>query len=294
MSAMMKSESLPAVAPPSVSPMDRIAALTAAGVSPEQLGQYLAVQREWEANEARKAYVDAMAAFKASEPLTIAKDRHVDYTTKTGHRVAYDHATIGNVVGVICAALGRHGFSHRWDTKQADGRITVSCVITHRLGHSEATQMTAAADDSGGKNSIQAVASTTTYLQRYTLLAAVGAATSDQEDDDGREAEPPRPEPKADPRDAVGRNARPTAGVFESMDEKTQARMIDEASRVSDLIDTGDPEGALDFIETLGYASNDEKVAFWSRLKSNERTAINKARDARKAAAAKAAKENTK
>ena len=44
--------------------------------------------------------------------------------------------------------------------------------------------MSAGRDDSGNKNSIQAVGSTTTYLQRYTLKAALGLAASD--DDDGR------------------------------------------------------------------------------------------------------------
>lgn len=281
MNAMTKPETLPAITPQPISPMDRIATLTAAGVSPEQLGQYLAVQREWEANEARKAYVDAMATFKASEPLTIRKDNHVSYRNKTGGLTEYDHATIGNVVGVVCAALGRHGFSHRWDTKQADGRITVSCVITHKLGHSEATAMTATADDSGGKNSIQAVASTVTYLQRYTLLAAVGAATSDQEDDDGRDSEPGRPEPKADPRDAVGRNARPLSGAWESMAPETQEQMRQVAAKVKDFVDIGDVGSAYDYVHSLDY-DNDHKLALWTQLDSRERKALNTESDKRK------------
>src|SRR5690606_35194749 len=66
---------------------------------------------------------------------------------------------------------------------------SVTCVITHELGHSERTTLSAAPDESGGKNSIQAVGSTVTYLQRYTLMAATGLAAKDM-DDDGRKAEP--------------------------------------------------------------------------------------------------------
>lgn len=155
------------------------------GADMAQIEKFMDLAERWEANNARKAYVSAMAAFKA-EPLTITKDKHVSFTTQKG-KTEYDHATIGNVVNTIVAGLALHGFSHRWSLSQDAGKIVVTCVITHQLGHSESTMMSAGADDSGGKNSIQAIASTTTYLQRYTLLAATGMATSDQEDDDGKQ-----------------------------------------------------------------------------------------------------------
>ena len=41
-------------------------------------------------------------------------------------------------------------------------------------------------DNSGSKNSIQAIGSTTTYLQRYTLFSILGLAAG--EDDDGSAA----------------------------------------------------------------------------------------------------------
>ena len=125
-----------------------------------------------------------MASFKA-EKIEIAKDKKVGYENKDGTFTGYKHASIGNVVGVVCEALGRHGFSHRWDTKQDPGLITVTCVITHELGHSESTALSGRPDDSGKKNPIQQTASTISYLQRYTLLAATGLATTDQEDNDG-------------------------------------------------------------------------------------------------------------
>lgn len=43
--------------------------------------------------------------------------------------------------------------------------------------------MSASADTSGSKNSIQAIGSTITYLQRYTLFSILGLASTD--DDDG-------------------------------------------------------------------------------------------------------------
>lgn len=162
---------------------------------PDKLQKLLDVKERWDREEARKAYVSDMAAFKA-EQIEIIKDKAVGYTNKDGTFTGYTHATIGNVVGVVCAALGRHGFSHRWDTKQDAGLITVTCVITHRMGHSESTALSGRPDDSGKKNAIQQTASTISYLQRYTLLAATGLATRDQEDDDARSSGEPEPTPE--------------------------------------------------------------------------------------------------
>lgn len=139
------------------------------------------LQERHERNEARKAFTVAMAAFKA-DPPKIYKDKKVSFATSKG-RTEYEHATIGNVVGLLSAAMGRHGLSHGWTTTQDKGAISVTCTITHVMGHSESTTLTAAADESGGKNSIQAVASTVSYLERYTLLAITGQATNDIDND---------------------------------------------------------------------------------------------------------------
>lgn len=135
-----------------------------------------------EANEARKAFVDAMTAFKA-EPLEIFKRKLVSFETRDGDTTSYKHAELSDVGEVVVPALARHGFSHRWDVQQGDGRIVVTCHVTHRLGHSESVRMDAAPDNSGKKNAIQQMASAVTYLQRYTLLAITGLATKDQNDD---------------------------------------------------------------------------------------------------------------
>lgn len=174
-----------AVAPVDNTPGDMLAALVARGAPMEQLEKFMALKERHEANEARKAYVAAMASAKAETP-TIRKDHTVSYQPQGKARVEYDHATIGNVVDKVVPWLARFGFSHRWEIKQEQGRISVTCEITHDLGHRESVTLTAGADDSGGKNAIQQIASTTTYLERYTLLAACGLATRDQEDEDGR------------------------------------------------------------------------------------------------------------
>lgn len=157
------------------------------GGSLEQIEKLLDLQMKWEANEARKAYVADMAAFKRNPP-TIKKDKAVGYTTDKGQFVGYKHATLGNVTDAIVEGLAAHGFSHNWDVDQHGDLVRVTCRITHRMGHSEEVSMSAPKDNSGKKNVIQQVASAITYLQRYTLLSATGLATHDQHDDDGADA----------------------------------------------------------------------------------------------------------
>jgi hypothetical protein len=142
----------------------------------------MALQERWEANEARKAFVAALSAFKA-DPPTIFKNKHVA-SRRAGEGTDYHHATLDQVAGAIGVALSAHGLSHRWEAEQGDGRvIRVTCVLQHVLGHCERVTLQAGPDQSGNKNHIQAVGSTVTYLERYTLLASTGLAAKDQDDD---------------------------------------------------------------------------------------------------------------
>lgn len=171
-----------ATLPTAATPMQIIVQAVANGAPVETMEKLLAMQERWEANEARKAFVTAMAAFRAQAPL-IEKTKGVK--DKNGKEM-YKHATLDAVCNQVGPMLGAHGISYGWETSHGDqGRIRVTCVLTHQLGHAERNYLEAGADMSGNKNAVQAIGSTVTYLQRYTLLAACGLATQDQ-DDDGR------------------------------------------------------------------------------------------------------------
>lgn len=143
----------------------------------DKLAKLLEVQKDWEAMEAKKAYVQAMSNFKANPP-EITKDQKVSYgNTK------YNHASLANVTSCINKALSEHGLTASWVTEQVEKDVKVTCKITHVLGHSEETSLAAPPDDSGKKNYIQAIGSTVTYLQRYTILALTGLATYEADDD---------------------------------------------------------------------------------------------------------------
>jgi len=172
----VEDESLPAVR----TNQDLLAYALDKGAGVEVLEKLMALQERHEANEARKAYHKAMAAFKA-DPPQISKNRHVKFTTSKG-TTEYDHASLDHAADEIGKAMAKHGLSASWKTDH-NGTITVKCIITHELGHSESTSLSAPADTSGSKNPIQSLGSTISYLQRYTLLAITGLAAKGQDDD---------------------------------------------------------------------------------------------------------------
>ena len=172
---------------PAMTPMQMLQVAVERGDDLEKLRQLMDLQDRWEAAQARKAYVAAIAAFKA-EPMRILKSKQVNIPG--GAKFA--HATLADVCDGVVAALSKHGLSHKWELQQDGDRITVTCILTHEAGHSERTMLSGLPDDSGKKNGIQQIASTVTYLQRYTLMAAVGLAAKDM-DDDGRGAGPAKP-----------------------------------------------------------------------------------------------------
>jgi hypothetical protein len=147
------------------------------------LGALLAMQREWEAGEAKKSYTRAMVAMKRELPTVINRDKTVTFATRGGDTTSYTHLSLAAAVEAITPHVCRHGFSVAFSTRSLEKNyIEVSCSITHRDGHSESCTLSGPPETSGTKNPVQAVASTVTLLQRYTLLSLLGIATKDHVD----------------------------------------------------------------------------------------------------------------
>ena len=160
-----------------VTPMHLIERAAAAGASIEQMQQLFELKLRVEADEARKAFNQAMAQFKKNPPRI---NKNVQ---KKAGNIDLHYASLDNVVDTITPALSSVGIRHEWKVKQDNALIAVTCILSHTDGHREETTISAVADTSGSKNSIQAIASTVTYLQRYTLLAATGMAAAGTDSD---------------------------------------------------------------------------------------------------------------
>lgn len=158
---------------PAMTPMTMLDRAVAQGASIEVLTKLMDLQDRWEKNNARKAFDAAISAAKA-EIKIVGKNR-------TGHN-SKRYADFAAYAAQIDPIISKHGLSYRFRSSQ-NGTINVTCILSHRDGHSEENTLSGPADATGNKNAIQAIGSTLTYLQRYTLVQALGLAAS--EDDDG-------------------------------------------------------------------------------------------------------------
>jgi hypothetical protein len=159
------------------------AAMSTGTLEPATLRELLAVQREYEAGEARKNFTRALTALKRDLPVVLSHDKLVDFTGKTGIRTKYTHTSLAAALDAITPALTAHGFSLAWEPRRLErGDVEVTARLTHAEGHSESCTLSAPVDTSGSKSPAQGVASTVTLLSRYTALSLLGIATADQQE----------------------------------------------------------------------------------------------------------------
>jgi hypothetical protein len=179
LSPVAKSEPV-ALSPAAPTPMQMLQMAVQSGANVDILAKLMDLSDRHQATEARRAFVEAMSAFK-SHSIQVVKD-------KTNKQYESKYVSIGNLVNTVTPFLSQHGLSVRWDIDQTAG-IKVTCVITHVQGHSESVAMVCPPDTSGAKNPIQQIKSAITYGKACTFESICGLASSDANlDDDGNGA----------------------------------------------------------------------------------------------------------
>ena len=200
----------------------------------EKLERLLALKERWDQAQAKKSFLSALASFQKQLP-PLKKTKRVNYTTRDNRQVDYKFAPLGEIDAAIKEPLSACGLTKRWEIKDSQSGLSVSFIVSHIDGHSEITTMTADADNSGGKNSIQQRGSTITYLQRYTMIAGLGIATAD-EDTDGSE----NPEGAEVKRERNNENKTPNNG---GEGDKKQADKNDAKPWLNRFIDNNPKKG---------------------------------------------------
>lgn len=145
----------------------------------DKLEKLLALKEKWDAAQAKKAFISALTNFQNQCP-DLRKTKKVSFGQG---KAEYNYAPLGDIDRQIKGLMKSCGLSKRWEIKDLEKDIEVTCIITHVDGHSEMTTMKAAPDTTGSKNAIQAKGSTIEYLKRYTLIGALGISTADSDVD---------------------------------------------------------------------------------------------------------------
>jgi hypothetical protein len=160
-------------------------------VDANKIEMLLRMAREFKADDAKAAYARAMVAMKPELPVIDRKGRiviHEKGKEKTDANIQQStpYALWEDIDAAITPVLAKHGFVLTFRTGAGpEGRITVTGVLTHELGHSEESTMPLPLDTSGSKNNVQAAGSSTSYGKRYTATALLNIRFKG-EDDDGK------------------------------------------------------------------------------------------------------------
>lgn len=120
-----------------------------------------------------KAFAKAQAEFKA-----LSKSMSAEFTTKTGHLIAYSYAPMSAIKDAVVPALNRNGLSISHYEKSGNGLVTVVTVISHEGGYSREVCSPAMTYDINDARSMRRVVSS---LRRYGTLNACGIEECDDE-----------------------------------------------------------------------------------------------------------------
>lgn len=154
----------------------------------DKMERLLEMQERVMARQAQAAYYAALAELQPKLPVIgergAIKDRN--------QNVQSTYALWEDVNEAIRPMLAEHGFALSFKVRRTDSEVITTGVLSHRLGHSEQTELALPSDTSGSKNAVQAIGSSTSYGKRYTAFALLNI-TSTGEDDDGQKAGRPEP-----------------------------------------------------------------------------------------------------
>lgn len=142
-----------------------------------KLERLMAMYERITAQSAKAAYAAALATMQGELPIVDEKGLH-EGTKKT-------YAKWDDIIEAIRPILSAHGFSYQCDIKQADGKITVTGILSHAAGFSKETSVVLPADKTGQKNDVQAIGSSFSYGMRYAAKALLAIGSRKSDDDDG-------------------------------------------------------------------------------------------------------------
>ncbi|MCR4524306.1 ERF family protein, partial [Bosea sp. 47.2.35] len=135
---------------PTITPLSLLSSALDRGADDHVLSQLIGLHERSRADDARCAFEAALTAAKAELPV-IAKTQIASIGSKH-----YRHEDLAEIARAVGPVLARHGLAYRFRSSSDGERVSITCVISHRDGHSEGNSLSAGADHSGDKNAIQA------------------------------------------------------------------------------------------------------------------------------------------
>ena len=168
-------------------PQNLIALAIQQGTPVEGLEKLMDLQDRWDKKQAKIAFDEAMASFQGECPI-IKKTREVP--TSTG-KIAYKYAPIDAIVSQVRSTIEKYGLSYAIQTETLEGKVKSTCIVKHKLGHSESSSMEIPlGQKTGVMSDSQVVAAALTFAKRYSFCNAFGIMTGDDDNEQMIQGQP--------------------------------------------------------------------------------------------------------
>lgn len=151
----------------------------------DKMERLLQMQERAEERYAEVAFAEAFADLQPKLPIITMNGQIVH-----NNKVISEFSDWPNINKAITPILFEHGFGLSFKPASADnGKVGVTAILRHRLGHTDEATVELPADSSGAKNAVQGVGSSLTYGKRYAGVLILNL-TIEGEDDDASSAAP--------------------------------------------------------------------------------------------------------
>lgn len=158
-------------------PIDTLVQKAVESGAVDVLERLLAVRQQVHADQARAAFYAALIGFQNACPVI---GKTVTATIKPGF--SYKYTPLEEIAHAIRVLLNDNQLGYRWFTVQDKQQLTVTCRISHALGHIEETSLTVPVGTDAMRPAWP-VAQSLTYAKRYTLCNALGIVVGGEDDD---------------------------------------------------------------------------------------------------------------
>ena len=147
----------------------------------ETMERFFNLRKEMKAEAAKEIFDGAMADFQGECPV-IQKKKNGGQTN--GGTVVFKYAPLEVIVEQVRDLIQKHGFSYSFKTENSAEKVKVTCIVKHRAGHSESSDMeTTLATKTNVMSNPQQIAATVTFNKRYAFINAFGITTGDEDID---------------------------------------------------------------------------------------------------------------
>ena len=150
------------------------------GTDASTLERLLAMRKELKEEWAREQFNLDLARFQVECPIIEKKKEVKDRNGK----ILYKYAPIDDIIDQVKKPLSDCGFSYRFHQDASDGKVKITCILSHRNGHEESSSMeTGLATKTEIMSGPQQIASTVTFNKRYSFCGVTGIMSGDEDVD---------------------------------------------------------------------------------------------------------------